>query len=585
MITKGQAAEYYRAIELQKFMHSNLKSHPIFQYIGHPIPDDDWARTFGGRQNLKEKEFYVSGDYKAATDNLRPDLSEWTWECICRSSTFDTGFAGPLPEAYHRLGMKCLTGHSLHYDEAVRRQSWGQLMGSPMSFPILCIVNAAATLVALGQPYRKEFPMRVNGDDIAFIADPETYARWKEVTKLCGLEFSLGKNYTSREFVIMNSELRRSPKDLEWEEVMEETGEKVEVRQTKSVETELWVSNGEVGRSDLSRVLDIREDYSLVSVQKPTLRPKAWKLEGFLNQSLVRGLVKKGMDAGAEKDVFWTDLSSISYEMLRGIPSRDQWKLYGLFFKTYDSAIREAPSMCNKWFPKSLGGMGLCPPEKLEFKTDPEVLLKQRLVAASLACDNIGRLRRPTRGANSFGMIRGLVKDVRGLSDRQIPARLCPKPLHRENKPVMGGQTLLGYLLAAPCLLSPYHKWDSTGSRVLKQYKLGGILPEEAATNHKVVNQRLHSDYERWIRNRVHTSLEPMKLEKCTGYQEHLALLSFVESMQEGTVERRMDSRLGRRCLGPVKRMYEKKILGSRGAVIGHGERVHVPCTGAEYKA
>lgn len=50
--------------------------------------------------------------------------------------------------------------------------------------------------------------MVVNGDDILFWAiDQEHYDIWKEVTKQCGLKFSLGKNYTSRDVAIINSEM------------------------------------------------------------------------------------------------------------------------------------------------------------------------------------------------------------------------------------------------------------------------------------------------------------------------------------------------------------------------------------------
>jgi len=94
-------------------------------------------------------------------------------------------------------------------------------MGSPTSFPILCLINLAATKVAFEEFFREngllkkneyfllsELPMCVNGDDILFWCyDGSLYSKWKEVTKACGLKFSLGKNYTHNNVAIINSQM------------------------------------------------------------------------------------------------------------------------------------------------------------------------------------------------------------------------------------------------------------------------------------------------------------------------------------------------------------------------------------------
>jgi len=54
----------------------------------------------------------------------------------------------------------------------------------------------------------KELPLVVNGDDILFRAiNHAHYELWKHITKVCGLKFSIGKNYTSRNLLVINSEL------------------------------------------------------------------------------------------------------------------------------------------------------------------------------------------------------------------------------------------------------------------------------------------------------------------------------------------------------------------------------------------
>jgi len=520
IITKGQAAEYYRCIELQKLMHGALRKHPVFQCIGHPIEDDDWANTFCSQDELKEDEFFVSGDYKAATDNLRSDLSEYTWKCICRNVRLGWDKKTYLSwTKYEDLGLKALTGHILHYGSEEIPQSWGQLMGSPMSFPILCIVNAAATLVALEKEYGPDIQIRVNGDDIAFIANPAQYERWKEVTHFCGLDFSIGKNYTSRQFVIMNSELRRAPKEREWETRLSE---------------------------------EVRYEWSgdeLVTTQDEETHPVPWKFEGFVNQCLLYNTIKKGMDAGQEKDTYWTDLSSISGELLRGIPHLNQWRLYGIFFKTYDRQIREAPCDANKWFPKALGGMGLALPGKGQpeertvadlgdkLDTDPARLKRQQLIAAYLSCDPQKRLERVTLKRQIFGALGQAFKDIRALSDKQVPRLLHRKLRNRECTPIMGGTTLLGYLLGVSHLaggdFDQFGHWQAN--------PMGGFQPERSGAAHAAAAAELRSAYRRWTAKGLRCSLTPMRIDHILGYSEHLEMSSRIEVMRDDVAQRSMD--------------------------------------------
>jgi hypothetical protein len=410
-----------------------------------------------------------------------------------------------------------------------------------MSFPILCIVNAAATLVALEQSYGPEVRIRVNGDDIAFIANPAQYERWKEVTHFCGLDFSVGKNYTSREFVIMNSELRRAPIRREWE-----------TRQSEEVSYE-W--DGDV----------------LVTVPGALVEhPKPWRFEGFVNQCLLYNTIKKGMDAGSLKDTYWTDLSSISGELLRGIPARNQWKLYGIFFKTYNQQIREAPKNANKWFPKALGGMGLSLPPRgrhdhikevggglipaeIEFKevydekmpfirhgyldTEPKRLLQQQKIAAYLACDPKKRLERVTLKRQIFGALGQAFKDIRALSDSQVPRVLHKKLRNRECTPIMGGTTLLGYLLGVSHLAGG--DFDQVGQ--WQPSPMGGFQPERSGAAHLATAAALRQEYNKWTTKGLQTSLSPMRIDHILEYSEHLEMSSRIEIMRDDVALRLMD--------------------------------------------
>lgn len=116
---------------------------------------------------------------------------------------------------------RALTGHVLREQIApgvdmIHGQKWGQLMGSPASFPVLCIANLAMSVVALRSVERESTVeprpigrsgILVNGDDIAFRATRQAIEAWQELTSAYGLAPSVGKNYRSRDFVQLNSKM------------------------------------------------------------------------------------------------------------------------------------------------------------------------------------------------------------------------------------------------------------------------------------------------------------------------------------------------------------------------------------------
>jgi hypothetical protein len=187
-----------------------MRKHPNFALIGQPCNGAFLSQIFGDKELFtynNKKGFFVSGDYESATDLLNPALSEFAQEQISKRLNI------PIEDQF--VLKQCLTGHNLRYKKNgdMFKQTWGQLMGSPTSFPVLCLVNMAATLVAYQKAYHRSFqlselPTCVNGDDVLFWAkDEKHYEIWKQITGECGLKFSLGKNYTSRDACIINSEL------------------------------------------------------------------------------------------------------------------------------------------------------------------------------------------------------------------------------------------------------------------------------------------------------------------------------------------------------------------------------------------
>jgi len=220
-ITRGDADIYALARRFQRVIHPLLSRHPAFNLIASPIQQHHLDR-FAEKLTRAPGTFLVSGDYESATDLLDPELSE---HCLARISDR----LGISAEFFPSLRL-ALTRHTLHGGEGIgRRQRRGQLMGSPISFPILCIVNAAATRLAmemrasfetLGSGLRTlpldELPLLINGDDVGFETDAAGYALWKHVTQLAGLKFSLGKNFTHRDWLILNSQLFRCSRQVDY---------------------------------------------------------------------------------------------------------------------------------------------------------------------------------------------------------------------------------------------------------------------------------------------------------------------------------------------------------------------------------
>jgi len=216
-ITKGDADQYHLARRWQKVIHSRMRKQNNCKLIGQPCDSAYLSQIFENSPLFKHNEdgFFVSGDYESATDLLHPHLSVFANEAICQRLRI------PLEDQI--VLKRCLTEHLLKYTAKgeYHEQQWGQLMGSPTSFPILCLINLAATKVAYEEFFRSlgwlqrneylllsELPMCVNGDDILFWCyDGALYEKWKEVTKACGLKFSLGKNYTHNRVAIINSQM------------------------------------------------------------------------------------------------------------------------------------------------------------------------------------------------------------------------------------------------------------------------------------------------------------------------------------------------------------------------------------------
>jgi len=230
IISKGEAVPYQRAQNYQPFLWSILQLVDCFSLTGRPLRENDLERVLAFGRDSRQHCQIVSGDYAAATDNLHVWLCQTAINEICHLWRI------PFEDALNLSS--CLTNHYIDcrsqesfrmnkktgfiddsetegYDKSEAeclKQLWGQLMGSPVSFPILCIINAAVTRAAMERSFGKKITLKdgaflVNGDDVIFTIPSGQYFVWVNYVTSAGLTPSIGKNYVSRRYGVINSQL------------------------------------------------------------------------------------------------------------------------------------------------------------------------------------------------------------------------------------------------------------------------------------------------------------------------------------------------------------------------------------------
>jgi len=243
-ISKGNALKYWLARPVQKIMRETLARMPQFVLTGTPLCIDHiewlWNQTdsvihrvsphlsASGQHIDLDFSWVVSGDYKGATDGLDINATKAAFEQVLSMLDISSGFAhhhvnhGLTCDRYKDILRDVLYEQRLCYSTGKKRwmtnQTNGQLMGSNLSFPILCAINLVGYWMALEEylgvrlePH--DLPVLINGDDILFRTtkpDPSNpksfYEIWKRVISQLGFELSVGKNYVHDSIFTVNSE-------------------------------------------------------------------------------------------------------------------------------------------------------------------------------------------------------------------------------------------------------------------------------------------------------------------------------------------------------------------------------------------
>jgi hypothetical protein len=230
IITKPQVGIFTRLRKFQKQLWSWLSNHHtnFFQLTGRPLDREAlWPICL----DWNPGEFFVSGDYSAATDNLKKIISERIIrflfsDVFCNSpidyqniqnsmcsniiEVLDSAF--PQDPLLYKKFVNVSDYRQKWFDFESYKQENGQLMGNILSFPILCLANYLAFHISVERSLQKKLKLwsvpqvKINGDDILFKSNPHHYMCWKDTVSEFGLSPSLGKNFATDKFVVINSE-------------------------------------------------------------------------------------------------------------------------------------------------------------------------------------------------------------------------------------------------------------------------------------------------------------------------------------------------------------------------------------------
>jgi hypothetical protein len=195
---------------LTKFSSSEVCLEPLHKAIYGRLSKNRWiCRGDPTSDVLAEAGFrkggiLVSGDYRSATDNLPLEVAELILDVILENAV-------SVPASVKDHARRVLRPTLWNLDYGIEFQiSRGQMMGSFLSFPLLCLQNFVCFEWARIGAGLEKMPLLINGDDILFeTSDEEFPKRWMEVVGRLGLEVEQTKTSVSTEFGSLNSTLFR----------------------------------------------------------------------------------------------------------------------------------------------------------------------------------------------------------------------------------------------------------------------------------------------------------------------------------------------------------------------------------------
>jgi hypothetical protein len=148
-------------------------------------------------------EWYISGDYENATNNIYTEVVGAIVDVLCESKHLTAAEVEILRGSFTDLHWLSRSGNLW----PIRR---GSMMGNLVSFPVLCLLNKACYDLCRDYEARwgdgeRDRKVRINGDDIMFCGTQRFYELWVSVTSHFGLVVNEEKTGLDRRFFELNS--------------------------------------------------------------------------------------------------------------------------------------------------------------------------------------------------------------------------------------------------------------------------------------------------------------------------------------------------------------------------------------------
>lgn len=200
-ITVGTARNFFLKT-VQKSMLNALRPYQAFKPCFTPDYDDEITQL-----HAIPGKIWLSGDYSSATDGLHSDLFRTGITSLVQALR-----AAGKPDWFCELMTREASEHVCEYPSSMGipdcLQTNGQLMGSLLSFPLLCLANAFTVAQAEGHNRLSALDNAlIHGDDLLWRTDLDSIERWKAFCPTIGLGLSMGKNYVSERWGSIDSQV------------------------------------------------------------------------------------------------------------------------------------------------------------------------------------------------------------------------------------------------------------------------------------------------------------------------------------------------------------------------------------------
>jgi hypothetical protein len=193
--TSIQLDEPMKIRTITKMAHTQMKykevQRTLLHYIQKKSPEFILTKEHNIWDHIKylTKEpkhwYYCSGDYKAATDNLKRRVITSVVSQIPMDDEISRQFGTVLIDDFITTN--------------------GQLMGSILSFPILCVINKLVYECVQDMLPNQSSKPKINGDDILFKGTLEFIKLWYKYTEEAGFIPSKGKSLVDKNNFTINS--------------------------------------------------------------------------------------------------------------------------------------------------------------------------------------------------------------------------------------------------------------------------------------------------------------------------------------------------------------------------------------------